>query len=327
MYSQALRWGIGNFPGSDIHKRMDNPDWTLFRSFLTVAEQGSLSAAARALGLSQPTLGRHIAELEAALNAPLFTRVARGLALTDAGAAMVPAARQMRDAAAHLLLVAAGRETSLSGTVRLTASRVVSHSVLPPILARLRIEEPGIDLELVPSDSSENLLFREADIALRMYRPTQLDVVTRHIADLPTAIYAAKSYLDRHGRPQNAAELLALDFVGFDRSDLIVRMMTALGHPRKREDFAVRCDDQVVYWELVRAGCGIGATQCSIGDADPTVERAAPYVPLPSLPVWLTMPDALRQNPRIRRVSAHLTVAFRALGPIRANPTAQAAAW
>ena len=124
----------------------------------------------------------------------------------------------MRDAA-HIALLAAGRSETLTGTVRLTASRVVSHYLLPPILADLRHQEPGIDIELVPSDSTENLLFREADIALRMYRPTQLDTVTRHLTDLPTALYAAKTYLDRTGRPETKADLLQLDFIGFDRSD------------------------------------------------------------------------------------------------------------
>ncbi len=290
---------------------MDNPDWTLYRSFLAVAETGSLSAAARQLSLSQPTLGRHIADLQHTLATPLFTRVTRGLTLTKAGVAMLPAARQMRDAAASLALLAAGREGSLTGTVRLTASRTVSHYLLPPILADLRRNEPGIEIELVPSDSTENLLFREADIALRMYRPTQLDVVTRHLCDLPTAIYAAKSFLDHHGRPATPQALLALDFVGFDRNDLILRLMAGLGIQRKREDFPVRCDDQTVYWNLVRAGCGIGAAQCSIGDADPVVERVAPFITLPALPVWLTAPEALRQNPRIRRVMDHLAQAFK----------------
>lgn len=294
---------------------MDNsPDWTLYRSFLTVAETGSLSAAARALNLSQPTLGRHIAGLEAALQTPLFSRAARGFVLNDAGAAMVPAARQMRDAAASLALVAAGREGSLAGTVRLTASRVVSHHLLPPMLADLRRQEPGIEIELVPSDSTENLLFREADIALRMYRPTQGDVVTRHLCDLPTGIYGAKGFLDRHGRPQTPEDLLALDFVGFDRSDLMLRMMAGLGIQRRREDFKLRCDDQVVYWNLVRAGCGLGGMQRLVGDADPAVERVAGFVPMPPLPVWLTAPEALRQNPRIRRVLDHLAAGFRALG-------------
>lgn len=289
---------------------MDSPDWTLYRSFLTVAETGSLSAAARALNLSQPTLGRHIADLEATLRITLFTRAARGLNLTDAGAAMLPAARLMRDAAAAIALQAAGRDPALHGTVRLTASRVVSHHLLPPMLADLRRREPGIEIELVPSDSTENLVFREADIALRMYRPTQNDVVTRHLCDLPVAIYAAKSLLDRHGRPADVGEFLKLDFVGFDRDDLILKTFASLGFPRRREEFRIRCDDQIVYWNLVRAGCGAGAAQCAIGDNDPAVERIAPFIPLPSLQIWLTAPEALRQTPRIRRVLDHLAAAF-----------------
>ena len=297
---------------------MDNaPDWTLLRSFLAVAETGSLSAAARALRLSQPTLGRHIRDLESQLGTTLFSRALRGMGLTEAGAALLPAAREMREAAARLALVAAGQGGAVTGgavtgTVRLTASRIMSHFILPPILAALRRAHPGIELELVPSDTSENLLFREADIALRMYRPTQLDVVTRHLIDLPVGLYAATDFLNRHGRPQSMAELMALDFVGFDRSDLIIRTMAVLGQTRRREDFPVRCDDQVVYWNLVRAGCGVGGMQCLVGDADPGVERIALVVPMPALPVWLTAPEALRQNPRIRLVMDHLTRAFKA---------------
>lgn len=292
---------------------MDKLDWTLYRSFLAVAESGSLSAAARSLTLSQPTLGRHIAELEAALSTQLFTRQAKGLTPTEAALALIPAATAMRQAAAELSLVAAGRQDSLKGTVRLTASRVVSHYLLPPMLARLRQAEPGIEIELVPSDSTENLLFREADIALRMYRPTQNDVVTRHLTDLPMALYGAKDYLDAHGRPQTMEALQHHTLVGLDRSDLMLRMVASLGLSRKREDFPVRCDDQVVYWNLVRAGCGLGATQTVIGDADPGMERAAPFLQLPALPVWLTAPEALRQNPRIRRVMDHLAAEFRTL--------------
>ncbi|MGV8988591.1 MAG: LysR family transcriptional regulator [Cypionkella sp.] len=292
---------------------MDAIDWTLYRSFLAVAETGSLSAAARQLHLSQPTLGRHVAELEAALATPLFTRIPKGLVPTEAALALVPAATVMRDAAARLSLTAAGQQEQLSGTVRLTASRVVSHFLLPPMLARLRQAEPGIEIELVPSDSTENLLFREADIALRMYRPTQNDVVIRHLTDLPMAIYGAKDYLDRTGRPQSLQDMQRCAIVGLDRSDLHLRLLTQLGLPLKREDFPVRCDDQLVYWNLVRAGCGLGGAQTIIGDADPLVERAAPFLHLPALPVWLTAPEALRQNPRIRRVMDHLALEFRTL--------------
>lgn len=288
-------------------------DWTLIRSFLAVAETGSLSAAARRLRLTQPTLGRHIAELETALGLSLFTRQPRGLAPTDTAAALLPHARSMAEAAARLSLAAAGREARLAGTVRLTASRVVAHHLLPPILADLRRAEPGIEIELVPSDTSENLLFREADIALRMYRPGQLEIVTTHLADLEMGIYAAPAFLDRHGRPETVEGLLALDFVGFDRSDLILRMMAGLGVARRRTDFPVRCDDQVVFLNLVRAGLGVGGVLRLVGDPDPALERIAPFLPLPTLPLWIAAPQALRGQPRVARVFDHLRDSLRAL--------------
>lgn len=292
---------------------MDKLDWTLTRSFLAVAETGSLSAAARVLNLSQPTLGRHIAEMEAALGLPLFTRQPRGLAPTEAATALLPHARAMRDAAASLALAAAGRDADLHGTVRITASRIVAFHILPPMLATLRASHPGIEVELVPTDTTENLHFREADIALRMYRPTQENVITRHLIDLPTALYATPAQIARQGLPQSPDDLLAMDFVGFDRSDLIIRMMGQMGIKRRREDFPIRCDDQLVYWQMVRAGLGIGGMQCLVGDADPAVTRIAPFIAMPALPIWLTAPEALRQTPRIRAVLDHLARAFCAL--------------
>lgn len=288
------------------------PDWTLYASFLAIAENGSLSAGAQVLGLSQPTLGRHLAALEAALGLTLFRRTPRGLALTDAGAELLPHARAMREAAARIGLAAAGRAADLTGTVRITASRIMANFLLPTILADLRRVEPGIDIELVASDATENLLFHEADIAVRMYRPTQLDIVSRHVCDQAAGLYAAPGYLDRRGRPDDLAALASHDFVGFDRSDLILRVMRGFGMERRREDFPVRCDDQIVYWSLVRAGWGIGGMQCVVGDADRQVERVAPSLALPALPVWLAAPQALRQSPRVRRVFDHLADALKA---------------
>jgi DNA-binding transcriptional LysR family regulator len=290
-----------------------SPDWTLLHAFLSVARAGSLSAAARATGTSQPTLGRHVAALERQTGLTLFHRSRDGLTLTAEGAALLPEVQAMADAAARAGLLAAGARPGLSGTVRLTASRIVSHFLLPDLIARFRQEEPGIEIELVPSDTAENLLYREADIAIRMFRPTQLDIVTAHVADMPTAIYASRTYLDRVGRPRAQADLLALDFVGFDRSDLILRMMRGLGVDRRREDFPVRCDDQIVYWNLVRAGCGVGGMQCVIADADPVVERIG-LIDLPALPVWLAAPPALRNTPRVRRLWDFLAAAFRRIG-------------
>ncbi|MCX7889764.1 MAG: LysR family transcriptional regulator [Rhodobacteraceae bacterium] len=298
---------------SDIQERIDaGLDWSLLRSFLAIARSGSLSAAARRTGISQPTLGRHVAALEAQTGLALFTRARSGLSLTAAGAALVPHAAAMAEAAARLSLAAEGRSAAIAGTVRITASRIVSQFLLPPMLARLRREEPGIEIELVPSDTTENLLFREADIALRMFRPEQLDIVTSHVADLAMGLYAAKDYLDRAGRPETREALLRLDFVGFDRSDAIIRLFRAFGIERRREDFPLRCDDQIVYWNLVRAGLGVGGMQRSIGDAEPLVERIG-LLDLPALPVWIAAPAALRSSPRLRRVWDHLADGFRSL--------------
>ncbi|WP_424985141.1 LysR family transcriptional regulator [Microbulbifer sp. S227A] len=277
-------------------------DWSLVQSFLAVADTGSLSAAARVLGCSQPTLGRQVQALENALGVELFTRHARGLALSDAGAGLIPMARQMQEAMQALALTAAGQSTRLEGTVRITASVFASHHLLPPILAGIREAEPAIQLELLPSDTSENLLFREADIALRMYRPTQLDLVARHITDLELGVFAARRYLDRRGRPATPEDLLAHDLIGYDRNDLILRTMATMGWSVRREDFVMRCDNQATYWELLRAGCGIGFSQLGVARADPEVEQLDLGVPMPVLPVWLTAHQAMRQTPRLRRV-------------------------
>ena len=278
------------------------PDWSLLHSFLAVAEAGSLSAAARATAQSQPTLGRHIKLLEAQLGITLFRRVPTGLVATEAALPLVDAARAMAGQAARLTRMAEGRQEGLKGTVRITASRILSQYTLPAILARLRDAEPEIQIELVPSDTSENLLFREADIALRMYRPEQLDIIARHVADLPIGLYAAKTYLQKHGVPRNTEDLRRHAFVGYDRDERILRMMRALGFEVTRDFFAVRCDDQTVHWELTRAGCGIGGAQIQIAKDDPLLERVLPDLALPALPLWLAAPQALRTNPRIRRV-------------------------
>ncbi len=277
-------------------------DWTLIQSFAAVAAAGSLSAAARKLGQSQPTIGRHIKAAEATLGVELFRRVPRGLEPIAAGLEILGHARDMEAAAARLRLAAEGQAEDLRGTVRITASVVVSHFILPQVIADMRTRLPEVQIELVPSDTTENLIFREADIAIRMYRPIQLDVITRHVADQEFGLYANPAYLDRAGRPSSQDELAALDFVGFDRSDVIIRMMHDVGLDVGRDFFAVRCDDQAAYWHLVCAGCGVGGAQVVIGEATAMVERVLPALKLPSLPVWLAAPDALRTNARIRKV-------------------------
>lgn len=277
-------------------------DWSLVRAFLAVAETGSLSGAARQLSQSQPTLGRQIKLFEDQLNLRLFDRQPRGFTLTPTGESLLEPARAMRDAFGQLNLRAAGRDDRMQGTVRITASEVMARHVMPQVILQIRESEPNIQIELVPSDASENLLFREADIAVRMYRSTQLDVITKQIAEAKLGVYVAKTYLAKHGTPKTIEALMEHSIIGYDRDDRIIQGMRAMGWPVTRDFFDVRCDDQNTYWELVRGGCGIGFTQSLVARRDPGVEQLFPDLPLDPLPIWLAAPEAMRSTPRIKRV-------------------------
>ena len=274
-------------------------DWSLLPGVLAVADHGSLSAAARQIGISQPTLGRQVRAAEDALGGALFDRHARGLSATKLLRGLLPHLRAMEEAAQALKLQAAGQASAETGTLRLTASHVVSSFLLPPILAQFRAAHPGLTVELVPSDATQNLLFHEADIALRMYRPTQLDMVTRHLGDLPIGLYATKGYIARRGRPKGFEDILDHDLIGYDRSDLIVEGFRAAGLPVTRDSFTLRCDDQVAYWHLVLSGAGIGVGQRAVADRSPDVVELFPDADLPRLPVWITAHERLRHTPRV----------------------------
>ncbi|GAB5447280.1 LysR family transcriptional regulator [Gymnodinialimonas sp.] len=290
-----------------------NLDWTLLRAVLAVGETGSLSGAAAQLGLTQPTLGRQIKSAEKALGQPLFTRHPRGLRPTPFCETLLPAARQMNDAAKAVSVLAAGQSPDTSGRVRLTASVFVTAHILPEILSDIRDQHPNIALDVVASDTTENLLFHEADIALRMYRPTQLDMITRHLGDLPLGLYASDRYIARHGLPEDEDDLKTHHMVGYDRSDLILRGMREMGMEVTREFFTTCTDDQVAYWNFVASGCGIGIGQTIVADRTPGVRRILPHLQLPVLPVWLTAHPGLRHQPR---VSAVWTALDRAITPL-----------
>ena len=276
-------------------------DWNLVRSFLAVADHGALGRAADHLGVSQPTLGRHIDALEASLGLTLFIRGRQGMALTEAGLSIVDDARAMSAEADRLSLKAAGRVQAVRGTVRITASKVVSTYVLPPILSALGRQEPDIEIELVPSDTVENLLSRDADIAVRMIRPTQNDLIARKTNDLGMGTYAHEDYLSHFGAPTTVEELFRHRLVGMDRSNLILDGMAELGIHAQRNSFSMRTDDQVAYFELIRAGAGIGFTAHILAARSPGLRRILPDVAIPSLPIWLASHNELRTSRRIRR--------------------------
>ncbi|MEM1237723.1 MAG: LysR family transcriptional regulator [Pseudomonadota bacterium] len=284
-----------------MEDRLRSLDWALVQSFLAVAEEGSLSGAARRLGASQPTLGRQVKAMEEALDARLFARHARGLALTEMGEALLPSARAMARAMNDIRLAAAARETELTGTVRLTASVNVAHILLPPVFAKARARYPEIQLDLVANDDSENLLFGESDIAVRMYRPTQPDLIAQYLGTFEVGLYAAKGFLTGDDR-YDPETLFQGDLVGYDTLTRLVDGMNQRGFPATRADFATRCDNVLVQWELIAMGCGLGFGPVLQGDADPRVER----IPLPfdieGLPMWLTTSEAMRRTPRIRAI-------------------------
>jgi DNA-binding transcriptional LysR family regulator len=281
-------------------------DWNLIRSFVTVAETGSLSAAARKLAASQPTLGRHVAELEQQLGVTLFRRGRRGYVLTDAGSLLYERGRAVSERAAAFSLLALGSVETIEGTVRIAASEVVAAHVLPDMMARLGMEEPGIEVEIVASNLVENLLRRDADIAIRMVEPAQNELVARKVTNIPLVACAATAYLDRRGRPRAIADLAGHDLIGFDRSDDIIDGFARFDLALRRHDFRFRTDNQIVMWQALRAGNGIGFAQAPLAASDPLVETLLPDIRLPDLPVWLAMHRDVRTSLRIRRVADFL---------------------
>jgi DNA-binding transcriptional LysR family regulator len=277
-------------------------DWNLLKSFSLVADLGSVSRAAAALGLSQPTVSRQIAALEAAVGAALFERVARGVSLTSAGTALREPARRMLEAAQSAGLAAAAQGKEAVGTVRITASEIMAAYVLPPILARLRGLHPGIQIELVASNRLDNLLTREADIAVRMTRPAQSGLIARKIADYPLGFFAHKDYLKARGIARRSNDPTQFDWVGQDHESQLIEGFRLAGYKVDKSFFAFRSDNQIVGWQAVIAGLGAGVTLARLGDANPQLVRVLPEQPMPSLPVWLAAHRELRDVPRIRAV-------------------------
>lgn len=287
-------------------------DWNLLRSFLAVAETGSLTAAAGRLGMSQPSIGRHIAELERQIDARLFRRGARGQELSEHGLDLLGEVRRMGEAADAFARISRGQAPGLAGPVRITASEVIGALVLPGIVAELRRQEPAIEIEIVASNSVGNLLRRDADIAIRMVRPHQLDLVIRHIADIPLIACASAGYFERAGKPQRPGELPDHDLIGFDRSDEIINGFMAAGIKLTRTAFKIRSDNHLVLWEALCAGAGLGFAQAPLVVRTPGIDTCLEDTQLPKLETYLTMHPDMRNSPRMRFVADFLYEAMRA---------------
>ena len=285
-------------------------DWALVRSFLAVLDAGSLMGAARALGAQQPTLSRHVAELEAQLGTPLFERTGRGVLPTAAALAIADSARQMRSGAEQLARGLHKSREATTGTVRLTASRVAAFWLLPPLLVELQRREPDVQVELVASNALSNLLRREADIAVRMVRPAQQSLVARKLGEVPIVAAAHQDYLAGAGLPRTPADLLRHRLIGFDRDESMLRGFQSMGFPITREHFALRTDDHLAYGRLVATGAGIGFVARYNLAHWPGVVPVLPMLKVPALPCWLAVHREIRGNPLVRRVYDFLAQAL-----------------
>lgn len=287
--------------------------WELWRSFLAVLDQGNLSRAARRIDLTQPTLGRHIDELERRLGLSLFTRSPRGLAPTDAALELRPHAQAMATAADALLRAASGSATEAKGVVRITASEIVGVELLPPILTDFRKKYPGITIEVSVTNLTQNLLQREADIAVRLVRPVQAALVARKIGKVHFGLYAHRDYLKRNGTPQTMDQLRAHTLVGFDRGGLAIQALREVPSPVSREAFAYRSDNALAQLAMVRAGFGIGRGADIASRFDPDIVPVLADKYGIDVDLWVAMHEDARNSRRMRLMFDHLVKSFSAL--------------
>ena len=281
-------------------------DWNKARAFLVTAEEGSLSAAARALGMAQPTLGRQVDGLEQELGIVLFERVGRGLQLTPGGLELLDHVRVMGDAAGRVSMNALGQSQTLEGRVCISASETYAAVLLPPIIAKLRILEPDIHVEIVVSNQASDLRRREADIAIRNFRPTEPDLIAKKVGEADAVLYATPDYIEKIGNPTMPQDLRHAHFVNLDHAGMMIKALNKLGLGLTEENFPLLTESYLVMWELVRQGVAIGILDAHIGDADPTVRRVLtdfqPFI----FPIWLVSHRELTTSRRIRRVYDYL---------------------
>ena len=277
-------------------------DWNHLHAFLTTVEAGSLSAAARELGLTQPTLSRQISALETALSLMLFERAGKRLTLTDAGRELLHSAQVMGRAANQLALSAEGQRSDLSGLVRITASEIMSAHALPSVIKELRLRAPQISVEVVASDDIENLIQRDADIALRHVRPEQPDLVARLLCEHVGYFYADKGYLEARGQPTCLSDLARYDWISMSEVDRMQAYLEGLGVDLPRDAFRVVSQNSMVGWELAKSGLGICPMDAAIAEQTPHMQQVLPHELSVTFPLWLVTHREIHTNPRIRLV-------------------------
>lgn len=285
-------------------------DWNRARAFLVTAEEGSLSAAAVALDMNQPTLGRQVSQLETELGVALFVREGRGLALTPNGKELLEYARAMGQAASRLSLVASGKSQNIEGSIRISATEDAAIFVLPAIVKKLRQIHPGIEVEIIASNEETDLLRHEADIAIRGFRPTQADLIARKVKPVTASFYATPEYIASIGHPTSYKELESADFVGFERNGEMIERLSEMGIHLRQDNFSLYSTNRLVHWELVKQGLCIGIFADEAGDAEPSIVKVLPNESPYEGEIWLVAHRELRMNLRVKTVYEFLAEAL-----------------
>lgn len=276
-------------------------DWNHIRGFHATALAGSLSAAARQLGLTQPTLSRQVLALEADLGVTLFERRGRKLVLTRTGMELLDHIRIMGDAADTLVLAASGRAQEIGGRVCISATDTFAAHILPEIVARIRSEAPQITIAIVASNAISDLHRGEADIAVRHVRPDRPGLVGRHICDTAASFYASEDWVARNGLPREPADLATAGLMGFD-DPRFSGFLREIGIPIATEDFRIVSESAVVIWEMVKRGMGVAVMMREVAERTPGVVNVLPdMLPIP-VPIWLVTHQELESSPRVRLV-------------------------
>ena len=284
---------------------MKTMDWNHIRAFHATAAAGSLSAAARQLGLTQPTLSRQVLALEADLGVALFERRGRKLVLTQIGMDLLDHIRIMGDAADTVALAASGRVQEIGGRVSISVTDTYAAYILPGIIERIRAEAPQITIVIVASNELSNLHRREADIAIRHVRPDRPGLVGQHVRDTEARFYASEDWVARNGLPKDPADLAKAGLMGFD-DKRFSGFLREIGIPIDAADFRIFSDSSVAIWEMVKRGIGVAVMLREIADRTPGVMNLLPDMKAIPIPIWLVTHQELQSSPRIRMVQTIL---------------------
>lgn len=288
--------------------------WDDQRVFLAVLEGGSLSAAARRLGLAQPTVRARLEALEQALGTVLFTRSAQGLLPTELARSLGDHVRAMAHASDAFVRAASAPPGEIAGAIRIAVSEFVGVEVLPPMLARLRALYPDLSVELVLSNETTNLAEQEADVAVRMRPPAQDTVVARNVGAVALGFFAHRDYVAQRGRPEALGDLAAHDLIGPDRAQADRQLAEALLPAPVLARFVVRTDSHPAQLAAARAGLGVAVVQRPVGLADPSLVHLLPEIVVATLPFWVVTHRDLRSVPRVRATLDHLAREFARYG-------------